>query len=51
MLSLIHIYRPLYDWVIENCPVPARPRQPEFARLNLTSVSYTHLRGRWHKKQ
>jgi glutaminyl-tRNA synthetase len=29
-------HRPLYDWVIENCPVPARPRQIEFARLNLT---------------
>ena len=28
--------RQLYDWVIENCPVPARPRQTEFARLNLT---------------
>ena len=22
-------HRPLYDWVIENCPVPARPRQTE----------------------
>jgi glutaminyl-tRNA synthetase len=30
------IHRPLYDWVIENCPVPAKPRQIEFARLNLT---------------
>lgn len=29
-------HRPLYDWVIENCPVPYRPRQYEFARLNLT---------------
>jgi glutaminyl-tRNA synthetase len=29
-------HRPLYDWVIENCPVPTRPRQIEFARLNLT---------------
>lgn len=29
-------HRPLYDWVIENCPVPAKPRQIEFARLNLT---------------
>ena len=29
-------HRPLYDWVIENCPVPARPRQTEFARLNIT---------------
>ena len=29
-------HRPLYDWVIENCPVPSKPRQIEFARLNLT---------------
>jgi glutaminyl-tRNA synthetase len=29
-------HRPLYDWLIENLPVPARPRQTEFARLNLT---------------
>lgn len=29
-------HRPLYDWVIENCSVSARPRQIEFARLNLT---------------
>ena len=31
-------HRPLYDWFIEHLPVPARPRQYEFARLNL---SYT----------
>ena len=29
-------HRPLYDWCVENLPVPARPRQIEFARLNLT---------------
>jgi glutaminyl-tRNA synthetase len=28
--------RPLYDWLIEHVPVPAQPRQIEFARLNLT---------------
>jgi glutaminyl-tRNA synthetase len=28
-------HRPLYDWVIERCGTPARPRQYEFARLNL----------------
>ena len=28
-------HRPLYDWVVENCPVEARPEQTEFARLNL----------------
>jgi glutaminyl-tRNA synthetase len=28
--------RPLYDWVLENVDAPARPRQYEFARLNLT---------------
>lgn len=31
-------HRPLYEWFIENLPVPSRPRQYEFARLNL---SYT----------
>lgn len=29
-------HRPLYDWLLENLPVPHRPRQIEFARLNLT---------------
>lgn len=29
-------HRPLYDWVVEHCPVPARPEQTEFSRLNLT---------------
>lgn len=31
-------HRPLYDWFIENLPVPAKPRQYEFARLN---INYT----------
>jgi glutaminyl-tRNA synthetase len=30
------VHRPLYDWLIENLPVPSRPRQYEFARLNVT---------------
>ncbi|GGI80741.1 glutamine--tRNA ligase/YqeY domain fusion protein [Legionella impletisoli] len=29
-------HRPLYDWLIEHLPVPARPVQTEFARLNLS---------------
>jgi glutaminyl-tRNA synthetase len=29
-------HRPLYDWLLENLPVPSRPHQYEFARLNLT---------------
>ena len=29
-------HRPLYDWLVENLPTPATPRQYEFARLNLT---------------
>jgi len=29
-------HRPLYDWLIDHLPVPSRPRQIEFARLNLT---------------
>jgi len=36
-------HRPLYDWCIENLPVPSRPHQYEFARLNLT---YTVLSKR-----
>ena len=36
-------HRPLYDWFLENLPVPSRPRQYEFARLNLT---YTVLSKR-----
>ncbi|HYE31643.1 MAG TPA: glutamine--tRNA ligase/YqeY domain fusion protein [Methylomirabilota bacterium] len=30
------VHRPLYDWIINQLPVPAHPRQIEFARLNLT---------------
>ena len=37
------IHRPLYDWFLDNLPVPARPRQIEFARLNIT---YTVLSKR-----
>ena len=36
-------HRPLYEWFLENIPVPSRPRQIEFARLNLT---YTVLSKR-----
>jgi glutaminyl-tRNA synthetase len=28
-------HRPLYEWFIDNLPVPAKPRQYEFGRLNL----------------
>lgn len=49
-------HRPLCDWLIDNLPVPSRPRQIEFARLNLTHtvlskqvllrlVSEGHVRG------
>jgi glutaminyl-tRNA synthetase len=40
-------HRPLYDWLIEHLPVPARPRQYEFARLNL---AYTVMSKRFLKK-
>lgn len=36
-------HRPLYEWVINNCSVPHKPRQIEFARLNL---SYTVMSKR-----
>ena len=29
-------HRPLYEWFVDNLPVPSHPRQIEFARLNLT---------------
>jgi len=29
-------HKPLYEWFLDNLPVPSRPRQYEFARLNLT---------------
>jgi glutaminyl-tRNA synthetase len=29
-------HRPLYDWFLENLPVPSHPHQYEFARLNIT---------------
>ncbi|MDP6850383.1 MAG: glutamine--tRNA ligase/YqeY domain fusion protein, partial [Planctomycetota bacterium] len=31
-------HRPLYDWFVENLPVPHTPRQIEFSRLNLTGT-------------
>ncbi|MBN11564.1 MAG: glutamine--tRNA ligase [Opitutaceae bacterium] len=49
-------HRPLYDWFLKNLPVPSKPRQIEFARLNvehivtskrklLQLVSEGHVRG------
>ena len=45
-------HRPLYDWLIEHLPIgeqlgPARPRQYEFARLNL---AYTVMSKRFLKR-
>jgi glutaminyl-tRNA synthetase len=37
-------HRPLYDWFLDNLPVPSRPRQYEFARLN---INYTVLSKRF----
>ena len=37
-------HRPLYDWLLDNLPVPSRPRQYEFARLN---INYTVLSKRF----
>lgn len=31
-------HRPLYDWVIQNVSVPAKPRQIEFARLGINNT-------------
>ncbi len=40
-------HRPLYDWAVEHCSTPSRPRQTEFGRLNLT---YTVMSKRWLKR-
>ena len=39
-------HRPLYNWVVEHCTLPAKPRQIEFARLgiNYTVMSKRKLR-------
>ena len=39
-------HRPLYNWVIDHCELPARPRQIEFARLGIdhTVMSKRKLR-------
>ncbi len=39
-------HRPLYNWVVDNCSLPAKPRQIEFARLgiNYTVMSKRKLR-------
>lgn len=31
-------HRPLYNWVIDHCDVPCKPRQIEFSRLNITNT-------------
>ena len=36
-------HRPLYNWVIEHCDLPAKPRQIEFARLG---INYTVMSKR-----
>ncbi len=40
-------HRPLYNWVVEHCDLPARPRQIEFARLGIdhTVMSKRKLRA------
>ena len=36
-------HKPLYDWLLDHLPVPSRPRQYEFARLN---IGYTVMSKR-----
>lgn len=45
-------HRPLYDWFLQHLPVPAKPVQTEFARLNLshTVTSKRKLRDLVEKK-
>ncbi|MBQ7255450.1 MAG: glutamine--tRNA ligase/YqeY domain fusion protein [Oscillospiraceae bacterium] len=39
-------HRPLYNWVVDNCDLPSKPRQIEFARLGIdhTVMSKRKLR-------
>jgi glutaminyl-tRNA synthetase len=37
-------HRPLYEWLLDNLPVPSHPSQYEFARLN---INYTVLSKRF----
>jgi len=37
-------HRPLYDWFLDNLPVPSRPRQIEYGRVN---VAHTVTSKRW----
>ena len=37
-------HRPLYDWFLDNLPVPHRPRQIEYGRVN---VAHTVMSKRW----
>ncbi|MBP3509913.1 glutamine--tRNA ligase/YqeY domain fusion protein [Oscillibacter sp.] len=40
-------HRPLYNWVVDNCDLPSKPRQIEFARLGIdhTVMSKRKLRA------
>jgi len=40
-------HRPLYDWFLDHLPVPHRPRQIEYGRLNL---GYTVMSKRWLRR-
>ena len=40
-------HRPLYNWVVEHCDLPSKPRQIEFARL---SINYTVMSKRKLRK-
>ena len=40
-------HRPLYNWVVEHCDLPSKPRQIEFARLG---ISYTVMSKRKLRK-
>ena len=36
-------HRPLYDWLIDNLPLPARPRQYEFSKLHVSHTVLSNL--------
>ena len=46
MQAVLLQHRPLYNWVVEHCDLPSKPRQIEFARLGIdhTVMSKRKLR-------
>ena len=40
-------HRPLYEWFLNNLPVPCKPKQIEFSRLNLSYTVLSKRKLKW----